>query len=168
VTRELIEHAARVLQCSPTRSMAADVLYERIRTETGLDVGVSSFMDAIRAQAERFTVLPPLALGDGPVWRERERTAYERALAAAGMAAPTIMLAERLKQQGPETATRERHATTPRDAPPGRDVRSAVLGEAHGTLAELLRAAEDDELRSALASALAELEAARRALERGS
>ncbi|CAN5792702.1 hypothetical protein BH23GEM9_BH23GEM9_27510 [soil metagenome] len=166
---ELIEHTVRLLKHAPTRSMPADALYERIRTEAGLDVGMSGLLDTVRGCPDRFAVLlAPFAVADQAGWHDGERSEYERALAAAGMSAPTVTLAERLCETDPALSRASPADCGLGDRPAGDDGAIDVFGAVHGALAELLHMALDDDMRAAVTGALTEMEAARRVLEDGS
>jgi hypothetical protein len=151
VREDWIEHAVRILRYAPAHSMAADRLRERIRQETGVDVGTTMLLQSLRARSDRFMVLlPAFEVGEQPAWRAGERALYERALAAAGLTAPTVMLA-------PEPVARDDLRPPPAPGEALADVQAAV--------AELLEAnGGDAEFTEALSLAVVQLDAARQQL----
>jgi hypothetical protein len=194
---ELIEHAVRVLEHADGRSMPADTLYRRISGETGLHVGLSRLLEHVRQAEDRFHLLPsPAAVLDDVGCTAGEHSLYAEALAAAGVStAPTIMLAERplasadtghaprppspcrpdgvgrrprrrapvpvvpRGTDGPDTLAERTEPASP----------SALLGELHGALTELLRATGGDQgLERLISGSLASLGAACRRAGEGS
>jgi hypothetical protein len=147
VQDQLTEHAARVLQGTPGRTMDAGTLYQRVSQGTGLPCGISLFLDRLAARPDRFCVLrEPGALGDAAVWTEGERAAYARLLRGpSARDLPIVTLAE----------------------PDGSDAEwdlpvegGAGLEEVHRSVSALLRGlAGDPQLLSDVGSALAGLEA---------
>jgi hypothetical protein len=133
--------------------MPADRLCERITAETGLGIGVPLFVETLRARPERFAVMmPPFSVREQSGWRTAERTAYERALADAGLSAPVVTLAAAL--------TQDTEALPAPGAPPG------SLADVHAAVAELIEQnGADEEFVEALATAVAQLEAVRLVLE---
>jgi hypothetical protein len=169
---ELIDHAARLLRHVPTRCMDADTLYRRTRGDLGLRVSFADFLHSLHARPDRFAVLPShLTLGDQRAWAGEELSAYEAALAQAGLpASPTVTLAERRPDARAAGAVSAAAASIADGEGPAatdpRRPREQLLGDVHTGLAELLHAGGDDQpLRLAISAALAELEAARHALE---
>lgn len=152
----LLEHAARVLDHQPTRSMAAEPLYRRTVRESGSDMPFPRFMDAVRQRTDHFAVIPPdPVIGATDAWDPRQRSLYEAALEAAGMTQPLIVLAERLTDPVVEHADRKLSTAT-----------FDVLRDAHDSLTHLLHASDpDDTLYPAVTAAMEELHAARRMLK---
>lgn len=150
----VLEHAARVLDHQPTRSMAAESLYRRTIRESGCYMPFPRFMDAVRERSDHFAVIPPdPVIGAADAWDPRQRSLYEAALEAAGMMQPLIVLAERLT-----------------DVTDAHELRSPatfdVFRDAHDSLTHLLHASDpDDTLYSAVTAAMEELHAARRMLK---
>lgn len=144
---QLIDHAARVLEHAPGRSMAADALYARISAEAGLDVGVKRLLECVRGDVDRFVVLPPSArVPDDPAWSTQDRSAYVEALVAAGLsAAPVVVLAER-PAAGPDAAppagAGAAGVATVVAAPAAAS--AELLAELHAAMTELLRVSGDD------------------------
>jgi hypothetical protein len=154
LTPDLFDQAKRVLEYAPGRSLPADLLCERLRTEAGLSIGLRPFLDALGTARDRFAVLqPPLVLVAEPGWDIAERMVYERALGEARLSMPTVTLAGR-----PDIATDSLPAVAPVGA-------AAVLADAHDALRALLEVhVEDVEFRSELIGAAAQLETARQLL----
>lgn len=169
---ELLEHAARVLDHQPTRSMQAEPLYRRTIRETGTVVPFPRFMNAVRERTDRFAVIPPdPVIGSIEAWDPRQRSLYEAAMEAAGMTQPLIVLAERLGDPhsmfapdrdqdggagGPDPRAAESFPGTAAD----------VFRDVHAALTHLLHATDpDDALYTAVTAAMEELHAARRALK---
>ncbi|MGH7449562.1 MAG: hypothetical protein ACRELT_18445 [Longimicrobiales bacterium] len=153
----LLEHAARVLDHQPTRSMEAEPLHRRTVRETGVPMPFPRFMDAVRRQTDRFAVIPPdPVVGAADAWDPRQRSLYEAAMETAGMTQPLIVLAERRVdaiEYATETAAR-----------PG--TAADVFRDAQDTLTHLLHAVEpDDPLYAAITAAMEELHAVTRVLK---
>lgn len=149
----LLDHVARVLDHQPTRSMEAEPLYRRAVRETGVALPFPRFMAAVREHADQFAVLSPdPVIGAASAWDARQRCLYEAALEAAGMTQPLIVL------------------TRVNDPFAGDDARSSgsstdVFADVHDALTHLLRSADpEDTLYPAVAAAMEELHAVRRAL----
>lgn len=160
----MLEHAARVLDHQPTRSMHAAPLHRRTMRETGVEMPFPRFMEAVSDQPDHFAVIPPdPVVGAAAAWDPRQRSLYEAAMEAAGMTQPLIVLAERRVSAG---------CSFDRDAPAatggacaGRDTATAVFADVHDALTHLLHAADpDDPLYTAVTGAMEELHAARRIL----
>lgn len=149
----VLEHAARVLDHQPTRSMPAESLYRRTIRESGCDMPFPRFMDAVRERSDHFAVIPPdPVIGAADAWDARQRSLYEAALEAAGMMQPLIVLAERLTDVD---GAHEMQSSATFD----------VFRDAHDSLTHLLHASDpDDALYSAVTAAMEELHAARRML----
>jgi hypothetical protein len=156
----VLEHAARVLDHQPTRSMHAAPLHQRAVRETGVAMPFPRFMEAVAERPDHFAVIPPdPVVGAAAAWDPRQRSLYEAAMEAAGMTQPLIVLAER---------------RVPRDDPSADPARAAsdhpataadVFGDVHDSLTHLLHAADpDDPLYAAVTCAMQELHAARRVL----
>lgn len=156
----VLEHAARVLDHQPTRSMEAATLHRRTVRETGVPVPFPAFMKALGDQCNHFAVIPPdPVVGSAAAWDSRQRSLYEAAMEAAGLTQPLIVLAERRVP-----------AEEPAEDAPTRAVTAAdVFGDVHDALTHLLHAADpDDPLHEAVTAAMEELHATRRLLtERG-
>jgi hypothetical protein len=154
LTPELFDQATRVLEYAPGRSLPADMLCERLRTEAGLSIGLRPFLDALGTARDRFALLqPPLVVTTEPGWHVTERMVYERALCEARLGVPTVTLA------GGHDAETD---SLPAAAPVGP---AAVLADAQNALRVLLEVhVEDVEFRSELIGAAAQLEAARQLL----
>lgn len=150
----VLEHAARVLDHQPTRSMDADTLHRRTVHETGVAVAFPAFMKAVGERTDQFAVIPPdPVVGEAAAWDSRQRSLYEASLEAAGLTQPLIVLAER-------------RVPTDDSAAPARPTTAAdVFGDVHDSLTHLLHAADpDDPLYTAVTAALEELHGARRLL----
>lgn len=153
--RSLLEHAARVLDHHPTRSMAADALYRRSTRESGIDASYTRFLDNLREASDRFAVIPPdpvlAAIAD---WDIRQRSRYEAALESAGINQPLVILTERRCDNDPLDGV-----MAPTDGV------ADVLHEVQDTLSYLLRSCDPEEpLHGALAAAVDELNTARRVI----
>ena len=164
----LLEHAVRVLDHQPTRSMEAQPLYRRAVRETGVDMPFARFLEAVERLPDHFAVIPPdPVVGAAGAWDPRQRTLYEAALEAAGMTQPLIVLAER--RTGPEDSI-ERDPTTLSgvndiDPAQGTGTTDDVLRDAHHALRHLLHTADpEDPLYCAVRGALEELHAVTRVL----
>lgn len=156
----VLEHAARVLDHQPTRSMHAGPLYRRTVQETGVAMPFPCFMEALTERPDHFAVIPPdPVVGAAAAWDPRQRSLYEAAMEAAGMTQPLIVLAER--RVDPEDAQRERACAASDHTATAAD----VFGDVHDALTHLLNAADpDDPLYAAVTGAMEELHAARRVL----
>lgn len=156
----VLEHAARVLDHQPTRSMHAGPLHRRAVQETGVAMPFPCFMEAVTERSDHFAVIPPdPVVGAAAAWDPRQRSLYEAAMEAAGMTQPLIVLAER-------RVHREDHTADPARAASERPATAAdVFGDVHESLTHLLHAADpDDPLYAAVTCAMEELHAARRVL----
>jgi hypothetical protein len=151
----LLEHAARVLDHQPSRSMAADALHGRVTRETGIDMSCGRFLDMLRAATDRFAVIPPdPVLGTIAEWDTRQRSLYETAMEAAGITQPLVILAAR-RTEGDPLYPDER-------APAGA---VDVLLEVQDALAGLLQSADPGDLfHGAVTAAMDELHTVRRVL----
>jgi hypothetical protein len=156
----VLEHAARVLDHQPTRSMHARPLHRRTVQETGVAMPFTRFMEAVTGRPDHFAVIPPdPVIGAAAAWDPRQRSLYEAAMEAAGMTQPLIVLAERRVDPGEHPADLSR-AAAERPA-----TAADVFGDVHQALTHLLHAADpDDPLYAAVTGALEELHAARRVL----
>jgi len=152
----VLEHAARVLDHQPTRSMEAGSLHRRTVRETGVELGFPAFMTAVRERPDHFAVIPPdPVVGASAAWDSRHRSLYQAAMEAAGLTQPLIVLAGRCMPHDDETGDAAARPITPAD----------VFGDVHDALTHLLHAADPDEaLYAAVTRALEELHAARRLL----
>lgn len=150
----LLEHAARVLDHQPTRTMEAEPLYRRAVHESGVALPFTRFMAAVRERADEFAILSPdPVVGAAHAWDPRQRCLYEAALGAAGLTQPLIVLTRRM----PDPLMVED------DGSP--DSTADVFADIHDALTHLLRSADPgDTLYSAVAAAIEELHAVRRAL----
>jgi hypothetical protein len=158
----LLEHAARVLDHQPTRSMQAGPLHGRSVRETGIDMPYPRFLEAVGRQPDHFTVIPPdPVVREAAAWDPRHRSLYEAAMEAAGMTQPLIVLSEpRLEPDDAHCGRADPNAAShPATA-------ADVFGDVHDALMHLLHTADpDDPLYGAVTSALEELHAARRLLK---
>ncbi|HEX2166007.1 MAG TPA: hypothetical protein VHG09_02105 [Longimicrobiales bacterium] len=156
----VLEHAARVLDHQPTRSMHAEPLHRRAVRETGVSMPYPRFMDALAALPDHFAVIPPdPVVGETAGWDPRQRSLYEAAMEAAGMTQPLIVLAERRVDPGND------RLLPPSGVSPAPATAADVFGDVHDALTHLLHAADPDEpLYAAVTGALEELHAARRVL----
>lgn len=148
----LLDEAARQLELEPSRTLEADHLYRRARRAGATAVTFTEFIDSLRAQPRRFTVVANscAALGD-VCWNEQDRVRYERALDAVGAATPVIALAE----QPTEPCWRAVPATS----------HVALLHDMRDSIAQLTSAPDEDAALHGLAArAIEELQAVRRAL----
>ncbi|HEX6308852.1 MAG TPA: hypothetical protein VFZ69_11730 [Longimicrobiales bacterium] len=147
-----LEHAARVLEHQPTRSMEAEPLYRRAARESGISLPFPRFMEAIRERTEQFAVIAAdPVLGAAADWNPRQRSLYQAALDAAGLTQPLVVLTEPLHE--------------PVERPPGADGVADVLADVHAALTHLLRSSDpDDPLHVAAVCGMDELIAVRRAL----
>jgi hypothetical protein len=157
-----LEHAARLLDHQPTRSMEAGSLHLRAVRETGHELPFRTFMEAVRQRSDHFAIVPPDPVaGTTDGWDPRQRSLYEAAMEAAGMKEPLIVLTERLVS-GEEDDRAGRASPVNVAGPP---TPADVLGDVHDALTHLLHAADpDDPLYEAVTGAFEELHAARRAL----
>jgi hypothetical protein len=148
VQTELIEHAARVLERTPCRTLSARSLYDRVSRETGGRGGLGQFLDALRSCPDRFAVIPAASgLVDAAGWTERERRRYADVLPGSVSAQPLVTLCE------PPPAAYD--AVPPADS---HHAQGAELLDVHRSVAELLRSAGDDPaLRTSVAAAVAAL-----------
>jgi hypothetical protein len=149
----LVEEAARLLESEATRTLGADALYGRVRRGTRTDHTLAAFVEALRAQPDRFTVVTSAyAMLPDDGWDERDRVRYRRALEDAGLAASIIALAEEPNE--PFAA-----------APTGN---AAILRDVHEAVSALARATGADSvpLRELAGRALEQLQAVSRALPR--
>lgn len=153
----LLEHAARVLDHQPTRSMEAEPLYRRAIRESGETLPFPRFMAAVRERTDQFAVLAPdPVVRVAGAWDPRQRCLYEAALDAAGLTQPLIVLTRRSSDAAID------------DEPESDAASCDVLAEVHESLTHLLRAADpDDTLYPAVVAAIEELHAMRRALGTG-
>jgi hypothetical protein len=153
--KPLLDHAARVLDHQPTRSMEAEPLYRRAVRESGVDLSFPRFMAAVRERTDRFAVIPPdPILGCAEAWDARQRSLYQAALEAAGRTQPLIVLTER-----PVDPV---DLLEPRAAP---GTAADVFGDVHDALTHLLRSVDpDDSLHAAVSAAMDDLHAVQRAL----
>lgn len=158
----LLEHAARVLDHQPTRSMHAGPLHRRAVREAGVEMPFPRFMEAVCDRPDHFAVIPPdPVVGAAAAWDPRQRSLYEAAMEAAGMTQPLIVLAERCVDPAVDGVSRP--------APQSMHERPAaatdIFADVHDALTHLLHAADpDDALYTAVTSAMEELHAARRML----
>lgn len=157
----LLEHAARVLDHQPTRSMHAIPLHRRAVRETGVDIPFPRFMEAVSDQPDHFAVIPPdPVVGAAAAWDPRQRSLYEAAMEAAGMTQPLIVLAERRVSPAGCSVDPDPCPPAPGDLP---DTARDVFADVHDALTHLLHAADpDDPLYTAVTGAMEELHAARR------
>ena len=150
----LLEEAARLLECEATRTLEADVLYARARRGAHTDQTLSTFVESLRTQPDRFTVVTTTCAvlpDDG--WDERDRLRYRSALEAAGIATSMVALAEE---------PREPFGARP---PTGA---TAVLHDMHDAVTMLARAAgeHNSALHGLAARAIEGLQAVARVLPR--
>jgi hypothetical protein len=147
---EIIEHATRLLHHAPARYLSADVLYERTRRDLGTPLPFDQYLEQLRLHPDRIAVLA-CQFGDGTGWAATERAAYDAAVARAGLSlTPLVMLAA-------YDPVAELAPAPPQPCPPEHQ----LFADLHAALAELLHSATDDDaLRCAVGSALAELETA--------
>ncbi|MBR9988782.1 MAG: hypothetical protein KFH98_03445 [Gemmatimonadetes bacterium] len=155
----LLEHAARVLDHQPTRSMEAGPLHLRAVRETGVDVPFDRFMDDLKQQPDHFAVIPPdPVIGAVSGWDPRQRSLYEAAMEAAGMMQPLIVLAERRVDNPADSGGADAGAPRPATV-------TDVFGDVHEALTHLLHAVDpEDPLYTAVTGAFEELHATRRSL----
>jgi hypothetical protein len=149
---QLMEEAARLLERETTRTLEADTLYVRARRGVHTDQTLGTFVDSLRAQPDRFTVITTTcAVLPDHGWDERDRIRYRKALEDAGIAASIVALAE-------EPA--EPLVTRP---PTGS---AAVLRDVHDAVAVLARAngEHNSALHELAARAIEQLQAVSRAL----
>lgn len=157
----LLEHAARVLDHQPTRSMHAGPLHRRAVREAGVEMPFPRFMEAVCDRPDHFAVIPPdPVVGAAAAWDPRQRSLYEAAMEAAGMTQPLIVLAERCVDTAADGLSRSRNASHE-----GAAAATHIFAEVQDALTHLLHAADpDDLLYTAVTSAMEELHAARRML----
>ena len=157
----LLEHAARVLDHQPTRSMHAGPLHRRAAREAGVEMPFPRFMEALRDRPDHFAVIPPdPVVGAAAAWDPRQRSLYEAAMEAAGMTQPLIVLAERCVDPALEDVSAP---TMPTHG--GAAAATDVFADVHDALTHLLHAADPDEpLYTAVTGAMEDLHAARRML----
>jgi hypothetical protein len=161
----LLEHAARVLDHQPTRSMPAGQLYRRAVRETGVHLSFPLFMTVVQERRDHFAVIPPdPVVGAAAAWDPRHRSLYEAAMEAAGLTQPLIVLAERRVEPIASNDGADRHAAGGDSA--ARPVTAAdIFGDVHDALTHLLHAADpDDPFYTAVTDAMEELHATRRVL----
>lgn len=162
--RELLDHAARVLQHTPAHILDAGALYDRVRRETGIECGISLFLVRLQAASHRFALLPgPADLDPLGAWSDVERMAYTSGLAAAGLSRwPLVTLCESVEPgQSPDPGSHSPDTPpAPRDSI-GPAAAADSLGDVHRSVAELLRSAAGDPLlRDAVGTAVAALDTA--------
>lgn len=154
--KPLLEHAARVLDHQPTRSMEAEPLHRRAVRESGIDLPFPRFMEAVRERSDQFAVIvPDPVMRAAADWNPRHRSLYQAALDAAGLTQPLIVLTERLHDP-----------TEPDGEPPvGAATAADVFTDMHEALTHLLRSSDpDDPLHAAVTGAMDELLELRAAL----
>jgi hypothetical protein len=152
----VLEHAARVLDHLPTRSMEADRLYRQTVRDTGAGLTFRRFMDAMMERTDHFAVIPAApGIGMTEGWDLHQRSQYAAAMEAAGMTQPLIVLAV------PPADPAGEHA----DGAPSPAATFDVFRDAHDALTHLLHSADPaDPLHSAVRGAMEELHTARRLL----
>jgi hypothetical protein len=157
----LLEHAARVLDHQPTRSMDAGSLYRRAVRETGMTMPFPRFMEAVAGSPDHFAVIPPdPVVRAAASWDPRQRSLYEAAMEAAGMTQPLIVLAERRVRSEDEPGGGGIRVSRPERATP-----ADVFTDVQDALTHLLHGADpEDPLHAAITCAMEEIHAARRLL----
>ena len=153
--RPMVEEAARLLDCEPTRTLEAHTLYARARRGACTDETLATFVESLRALPHRFTVVTT-TYGSIPDegWDERDRIRYRHELDDAGLGTCIVALAE------------EPHMLFG-DVPPPRGS-AALLRDMHDAVSTLARAHGNDHatLHELAARALEQLQAVSRVLPR--
>jgi hypothetical protein len=171
VQSELTDHAARVLERMPSRTLDARALYDRVSRDTGIRCGLGPFLDALRSSTHRFALLPaPPPLVDVAGWTESERRRYASALPAAGQTQPLVTLCEPAPVGDALTSATRAGDSLLRAPPAAGTLPPATRAEAaeqtladelpdvHRSLAELLRGAgHDPGLHAAIGEAMSAL-----------
>jgi hypothetical protein len=153
--RPMVEEAARLLECEPTRALDAHTLYLRARHGACTDETLATFIESLRALPHRFTIVAT-TYGSIPDegWDERDRVRYRHALDDAGLGSSMIALAD-------EPHTLFGAAPQPRG-------NAALLRDVHDAVSTLARAEGSDHaaLHELAARALEQLQVVTRALPR--
>jgi len=153
---DLVEHAARLLEAEPTRSLRAETLYRRMAFGPDWTMSLGRFLDSLRKRTDRFVVVTPESLlEDAVAWSWEERTDYSQALTDAGDGEPIVTL-----------AIRQPDLLRYPSAPDG-VVDNGLLGDIQDALAHMLELSDDGDsgLRAAVACAVEELQAVASMLE---
>jgi hypothetical protein len=131
VNSEIVDHAARLLDVQPTRTLSARTLHRRVAAALGGVIGYAEFLHALRSRPDRFAVSadrPPLL----EAWAESELARYHDALDGSGLAI------------GAAVSLTEPTAGTGGIAKPG-DPLLDTLRDARAAVADLIRGSVGEE-----------------------